>query len=78
MPRKVETRRDRIVDTLSKVLTSPDNALSSEDLYHFTFVANNFGVAEKIETFLSEFKPEDLKQEIVASMLVYALNRTLR
>jgi hypothetical protein len=74
----VAHRRERIVCALAELLTSPQSPISAEDIYHFMFVASNFGTATVLDNHLQEFANHlDLQTEISVAVLVHVLNRLI-
>jgi hypothetical protein len=73
--RPVEKRRQRVVENLSKLLIGADAGFTPEDNHHFLFVATNFGVTGSVESFLQEFKSDDLRREVMAAMVVCLFNK---
>ena len=71
-------RRQRVIDFLTDMLTSPDCPLEVDDLGHFRMIGQWFGGAEAINRLVSahDEKPQ-LRDEVLLSVIVEALDKLL-
>jgi hypothetical protein len=82
MPRPsklVAARRQKIIDALLEVLTSPDSPITAEDVYHFEFAAGAYGTAKVIDSHLQELcHYPDVQKELAVAAVAHALNWLMR
>jgi hypothetical protein len=75
----VAARRQKIVDVLLEVLTSPDSPITAEDVYHFEFAAGAYGTAKVLDSHLQELcHYPDVQKELAVAAVVHSLNWLMR
>jgi len=72
-------RRQKLIDYLTDVFTSPDCPISAEDRYHFSFVAHLYASREAVNRLSASYDEwPQVREEVLFPAAVEALNRLIQ